>query len=259
MLLGSDARGRGLGVLLERALRAPRRLLRARRDFDWSQRSHGDLRAASSRPATTPTPGTPTTRCSSRCVRTRARSSASCRSTSRSAAGARPTTSSSCSSAMRRTSPSRSSTSRRGRGARQRASVEHLLRVSAQLDGRASAEEMLDAVCAGVARRWASRRSCSRSTRATGASTRARSAAGRPPRSRSCPQPTVAAMAALLDPALEREGCILLEREEAAGGVAPQQLHGRLHVARNGRGPRRLEPPLAGRPALRPRGPARRA
>ena len=120
--------------------------------------------------------------------------------------------------------------------ARHNASVEHLLRVSAQLNGRSSAEETLHAVCAGISEALGFEKVMLALDEGDGRLAPRASAGWTAAEIAQLPKPTVAEMAALTNPALAQEGCILLD-QEAAGGIAPQQVQGLYTSQRNGRGP----------------------
>src|SRR3954464_1448228 len=106
--------------------------------------------------------------------------------------------------------------------ARHNASVEHLLRVSAQLNGRSSAEETLAAVCSGISEALGFEKVMLALDEGDGRLTPRASAGWTAPQLVTLPNPTLAEMAPLTDAGLAQEGCILLE-PEAAVGLAPDQ------------------------------------
>jgi diguanylate cyclase (GGDEF)-like protein len=121
---------------------------------------------------------------------------------------------------------------------RQRAAVEHMLRVSTHLDERASVDEMLDAVCVGVQEALGFEKVCvfmlSEDTllvpaAAAGLGDAERQALGALP---------LEDFAALLDPALESDGVVLMT-PEAAAAITPRAASSPVYTSRrNGRGPR---------------------
>jgi putative nucleotidyltransferase with HDIG domain len=120
--------------------------------------------------------------------------------------------------------------------ARHNASVEHLLRVSAQLNGRSSAEETLSAVCAGISDALGFEKVMLALDEGDGRLAPRASAGWTAGQIAQLPKPTVAEMAPLTNPALAEEGCILLD-QEAASEIAPGQVRGLYTSQRNGRGP----------------------
>ena len=120
---------------------------------------------------------------------------------------------------------------------RNRAAVQHLLRVSARLTGRRSVEEMLFAVCGGIRdalgfqrvivalTEWPDHRLMIRSS--TGWSDDELAA---------LPDVPLSSISRLLRPEHQREGCVLLSREEA-DLLTPPELHDVHRGRRNGRGP----------------------
>jgi diguanylate cyclase (GGDEF)-like protein/putative nucleotidyltransferase with HDIG domain len=122
---------------------------------------------------------------------------------------------------------------------RQRAAVDHLLRLTASLAERRTIDEMLDAVCVGVRDALGFEKVVVAlegdeqpgvfSLRAT---------VGMPQdeleRLRTVP---VASVASLLDPSMERDGVVLIERDQAHARVDPS-LHDAALSRRNGRGVR---------------------
>jgi diguanylate cyclase (GGDEF)-like protein len=120
---------------------------------------------------------------------------------------------------------------------RQRISVDHLLRLTASLAERRTADEMLEAVCTGVRDALGFEKvvvslldedQMLDMHAELGMSDEERSRLARVP---------LAAMAPLLDPALERGGVILIEREDAHRRVDPS-LHEASFSRLNGRGRR---------------------
>jgi diguanylate cyclase (GGDEF)-like protein/putative nucleotidyltransferase with HDIG domain len=120
--------------------------------------------------------------------------------------------------------------------ARHNASVEHLLRVSAQLNGRASAEETLSVVCAGISEALGFEKVMLALDEGDGILLPRASAGWTAEEVARMPRPTVAELLSLLDPSLAQEGCILLE-SEVARDRASEQVHDVYQSRRNGRGP----------------------
>ena len=120
--------------------------------------------------------------------------------------------------------------------ARHSASVEHLLRVSAQLNGRSSAEETLSAVCEGISEALGFEKVLLCLDEGDGRLEPRASAGWTAAEIAALPKPTVAEMAGLIDPAMAQEGCILLD-QETAGRAAPAKVRGLYTSLRNGRGP----------------------
>ena len=125
-----------------------------------------------------------------------------------------------------------------GEARRHRAAIEHLLRVSAQLTGRRSAGEMLEAVCAAIRDALGFQKVLVALTDALGDR-------------RLVPWATVGwsedtlgqlpvvpvdAVLPLLAPEHDREGCALLERE-TAHALVPEPMHGMYSSVMNGSGP----------------------
>ncbi len=121
---------------------------------------------------------------------------------------------------------------------RQRAAVDHLLRLTASLAERRTIDEMLDAVCVGVRDALGFEKVCvSLEAEQTGMLTM-RSTVGMTDdelaRLSTVPR---ASVAPLLDASLERDGVVLIEREDAHARVDPS-LHGASFSRLNGRGAR---------------------
>ena len=122
---------------------------------------------------------------------------------------------------------------------RQRAAVDHLLRLTASLAERRTIDEMLDAVCVGVRDALGFEKVCVslEDERQPGMLTM-RSVVGMTDaeleRLRTVP---MASVAPLLEPSLERDGVVLIEREDAHARVDPS-LHGASFSRLNGRGVR---------------------
>jgi diguanylate cyclase (GGDEF)-like protein/putative nucleotidyltransferase with HDIG domain len=118
---------------------------------------------------------------------------------------------------------------------RQRISVGHLLRLTASLAERRTVSEMLDAVCHGVRDALGFEKVVVSIEDETGV-LEMRATVGMPEdelaRLRRVPR---AMVAALLDPSLERDGVVLLERDAAHQRVDPA-LHGASYGRLNGRG-----------------------
>jgi diguanylate cyclase (GGDEF)-like protein/putative nucleotidyltransferase with HDIG domain len=122
-------------------------------------------------------------------------------------------------------------------GHRHRVAVEHLLRVSAQIIARGSAEEMLDAVCAAIREALGFEKVLLFLPREPGAALVPLASSGWDAEALAkIPEVTLAELAPLLDPARERKGCVLLDRA-AALPIAPAELHHVHDSGRNGRGP----------------------
>jgi len=120
---------------------------------------------------------------------------------------------------------------------RHRAAVQHLLRVSARLTGRRSVEEMLFAVCAGIREALGFQRVIVALTEGPDHRLMVRSSAGwSEDEIAALPPVPLSAVSRLLRPEHQREGCILLAREEAEV-LTPPELHGLHRGRRNGRGP----------------------
>ena len=121
-------------------------------------------------------------------------------------------------------------------GRRHRAAVEHLLAVSAQLTGRHSAEEMLDAVCWGVREALGFQKVVvflagedDSLVPHSGVGFTADQAAAFPALPLDAVQP-------LLDPAFLRHGCIVMGNEDAERRTPPE-LHSVYSSLSNGSGP----------------------
>jgi diguanylate cyclase (GGDEF)-like protein len=120
---------------------------------------------------------------------------------------------------------------------RQRVSVDHLLRLTASLAERRTIDEMLDAVCTGVSDALGFQKVVVAIENESGILD-LRAHCGMPEeeleRLGSLP---MHAIAPILDPSLEREGVIFIEREAAEARVDPE-LHDASQSRRNGRGAR---------------------
>jgi diguanylate cyclase (GGDEF)-like protein/putative nucleotidyltransferase with HDIG domain len=121
---------------------------------------------------------------------------------------------------------------------RQRVAVDHLLRLTASLAERRTADEMLEAVCVGIRDALGFQRVCVSLEDAGPGTLHIRAHVGMSPEEleRLATVP-MASVAPLLDPALERDGVVLLERDDAHARVDPS-LHGASFSSRNGRGKR---------------------
>jgi diguanylate cyclase (GGDEF)-like protein/putative nucleotidyltransferase with HDIG domain len=119
-----------------------------------------------------------------------------------------------------------------------RAAVEHLLRVSSQLAGRNSAEEMLDAVCDGIREALGFQKvmvfladhAGSRLVPLSGVGFTAQQVAAFPP-------VALEVLPPLLDPDHMRHGCVVMESAEAEARL-PSQVQAIYTSVNNGRGPR---------------------
>jgi diguanylate cyclase (GGDEF)-like protein len=121
---------------------------------------------------------------------------------------------------------------------RQRVAVDHLLRLTASLAERRTIDEMLDAVCVGVRDALGFQRVCVSLEDDEPGMLYMRAHVGMSPEELARLEVTpLAAVAPLLDPALERDGVVLLERADAHARVDPS-LHGASFSSRNGRGNR---------------------
>jgi len=119
---------------------------------------------------------------------------------------------------------------------RQRVAVEHLLRLTASLAERRTIDEMLDAVCTGIRDALGFEKVVV--AIADGGVFDLRAVVGMPEDEQArLAQIPVAAIAPLLDPALERDGVIFSEREDAEARVDPS-LHEASQSRANGRGDR---------------------
>ena len=119
---------------------------------------------------------------------------------------------------------------------RQRVAVDHLLRLTASLAERRTVDEMLDAVCTGI------RDALGFEKVVLGLLTdgvfELRATFGMNEQElRRLSQVPVEAIGSLLDPALERDGVIFIEREDAESRIDPS-LHGATFSRVNGRGER---------------------
>jgi diguanylate cyclase (GGDEF)-like protein/putative nucleotidyltransferase with HDIG domain len=122
---------------------------------------------------------------------------------------------------------------------RHRAAIEHLLRVSAQLTGRGSAGEMLDAVCAGVRDALGFQKVTVLLTDRFGGDRRLvpwASVGWEEGDLASMPHAGIDAIRPLLAPEHEREGCSLLERDTARA-LVPEPVRDIYSSVYNGAGP----------------------
>jgi diguanylate cyclase (GGDEF)-like protein/putative nucleotidyltransferase with HDIG domain len=120
---------------------------------------------------------------------------------------------------------------------RTRAAVQHLLRVSARLTGRRSVEEMLFAVCGGIRDALGFQRVIVALTERPDHRLMVRSSVGWSEEEiAALPSVPLSAISRLLRPEHQREGCVLLTRDEAEL-LTPAELHGLHRGRRNGRGP----------------------
>jgi diguanylate cyclase (GGDEF)-like protein len=120
---------------------------------------------------------------------------------------------------------------------RNRAAVHHLLRVSARLTGRRSVEEMLSAVCGGIREGLGFQRVIVALTEGPDHRLMIRSSVGwSRDELAALPEVTLSSISRLLRPEHQREGCVLLTREEAEL-LTPAELHDVHRGRRNGRGP----------------------
>jgi len=120
---------------------------------------------------------------------------------------------------------------------RHRTAVQHLLRVSARLTGRRSVEEMLLAVCGGIRDALGFRRVIVSLTDGPDHRLTIRSSIGwSRDEIAALPDVPLSSISRLLRPEHQREGCVLLAREEAEL-LTPPELHGLHRGERNGRGP----------------------
>jgi diguanylate cyclase (GGDEF)-like protein len=120
---------------------------------------------------------------------------------------------------------------------RHRAAVQHLLRVSARLTGRRSVEEMLFAVCGGIRDALGFQRVIVALTEHPDNRLVIRSSIGwSRDELAALPDVPLSSISRLLRPEHQREGCVLLAREEAEV-LTPAELHHLHHGRRNGRGP----------------------
>lgn len=120
---------------------------------------------------------------------------------------------------------------------RHRAAVQHLLRVSARVTGRRSVEEMLFAVCGGIRDALGFQGVILSLTEGPDHRLTIRSSVGwSRDEIAALPDVPLASISRLLRPEHQREGCVLLAREEAEL-LTPTELHGLHRGRRNGRGP----------------------
>jgi diguanylate cyclase (GGDEF)-like protein len=118
---------------------------------------------------------------------------------------------------------------------RQRAALEHLLRVSTQLNERHSTAEMLESVCIGIRDALGLEKVCVFLLEDGDVLVPGASVGLAEHERRSVRQLPLAGFAGLLDPALERDGVLLLTPEEA---TARSDVRVAYTSRRNGRGPR---------------------
>jgi len=120
---------------------------------------------------------------------------------------------------------------------RHRTAVQHLLRVSARITGRRSVEDMLLAVCGGIRDALGFRRVIVSLTDGPDHRLTIRSSVGwTRDEIAALPDVPLSSISRLLRPEHQREGCVLLAREEAEL-LTPPELHGLHRGERNGRGP----------------------
>ena len=120
---------------------------------------------------------------------------------------------------------------------RNRAAVQHLLRVSARLTTRRSVEEMLFAVCEGIHEALGFRRVIVALTEGPDHRLRTRASIGWTDEEvAALPPVPLSAISRLLRPEHQREGCVLLARHEAEA-LTPDILHDVSRSKRSGRGP----------------------
>src|SRR4051812_39062424 len=120
---------------------------------------------------------------------------------------------------------------------RNRAAVQHLLRVSARLTGRRTVEEMLFAVCGGIRDALGFHRVIVALTEGPDHRLMIRSSIGWSNEELAAlPDVPVSSISRLLRPEHQREGCVLLAPEEAEL-LTPADLHHVHRGRRNGRGP----------------------
>jgi diguanylate cyclase (GGDEF)-like protein len=120
---------------------------------------------------------------------------------------------------------------------RDRAAVQHLLRVSARLTGRRTVEEMLSAVCGGISEALGFQRVIVALTEGPDHRLMIRSSVGwSRDELAALPDVPVSSISRLLRPEHQHEGCVLLSREEAVQ-LTPPELHDLHRGRRNGRGP----------------------
>jgi diguanylate cyclase (GGDEF)-like protein len=124
-----------------------------------------------------------------------------------------------------------------GAADRHRAAVQHLLRVSARLTTRRSVEEMLFAVCGGIRDALGFHRVIVALTEGPDLRLMVRSSIGWSDEELAALPPVpLSSISRLLRPEHQREGCVLLAREEAEL-LTPPELHGLHRSRRDGRGP----------------------
>ena len=122
---------------------------------------------------------------------------------------------------------------------RDRAAVQHLLRVSARLTGRRTVQEMLAAVCGGIRDALGFQRVIVALTEGPDHRLMIRSSVGwSRDELAALPDVPLSSISRLLRPEHQREGCVLLAREEAEL-LTPPELHDVHRGRRNGRGPLR--------------------
>ena len=120
---------------------------------------------------------------------------------------------------------------------RDRAAVQHLLRVSARLTGRRTVQEMLAAVCGGIREALGFQRVIVALTEGPDHRLMIRSSVGwSRDELAALPDVPLSSISRLLRPEHQREGCVLLTREEAEV-LTPPDLHDVHRGRRNGRGP----------------------
>jgi len=120
---------------------------------------------------------------------------------------------------------------------RDRAAVQHLLRVSARLTGRRTVQEMLAAVCGGIREALGFQRVIVALTEGPDHRLMIRSSVGwSRDELAALPDVPLSSISRLLRPEHQREGCVLLAREEA-DLLTPPELHDVHRGQHNGRGP----------------------
>jgi diguanylate cyclase (GGDEF)-like protein/putative nucleotidyltransferase with HDIG domain len=120
---------------------------------------------------------------------------------------------------------------------RNRAAVQHLLRVSARLTTRRSVEEMLLAVCEGIREALGFQRVIVALTEGPDHRLMTRASIGWTEAEVSALPPVpLSSISRLLRPEHQREGCVLLTRHEAEA-LTPPELHDVHRSEYNGRGP----------------------
>jgi diguanylate cyclase (GGDEF)-like protein/putative nucleotidyltransferase with HDIG domain len=119
---------------------------------------------------------------------------------------------------------------------RNRAAVQHLLRVSARLTGRRSVEDMLSAVCEGIHEALGFRRVIVALTEGPDHRLVLRSSIGWSAEELAAlPAVPLSSISRLLRPEHQYEGCVLLPRDEAEA-LTPPELHGLRSGERDGVG-----------------------